>query len=105
VLSEACSDRSTGLCAPELLLPLVRYMPAVQAGIVCVGASRMLAGDSSGVEATSPPGSSNDAAGGGDVAGGDPKKAALGMGLILLSQVRQTLAGCYMVESLSHESC
>lgn len=74
----------------------------MQAGIGCVGASRMLAGDSSSVDLSTPDHHTSVLASstsglwqqlrgdgaGGSAAGGDPKVALLGMGLILLSQVR-----------------
>lgn len=78
----------------------VLHPAGVQAGIGCVGASRMLAGDSSSVDAelNQPtwqqivrhlPMVGGDGGDGGDPAGagGDAKMALLGMGLILLSQV------------------
>lgn len=92
--SEHCSD---SICLPCAIY-LVAACLCVQAGITCVGASRLLAGDSSGEAAadslrqgTAWPLS---LAGWLDSAklqqgAGDAKMAAIGMVLILLSQVKQ----------------
>lgn len=87
---------------------------ALQGGIGCVGASRVLAGDSSGGDAAAAPaanawmplgqllqGSSLTGGGGeggghfngGGAPSGDSKMALLGMGLILLSQASALVLG------------
>lgn len=89
------------------VLPVLFYI-VLQAGIGCVGASRMLAGgDSSGggadqLEQTALAAATLGAGGGGGNTvwqqmwgvegggGGDGKLALVGMGLILLSQVRRS---------------